>query len=89
MGALLSNRWCYHYCPCLRFRAANLLQDWVSDQQLGAGCTSREGSLCRGMTVNVHNPRGTGLIERRLGHVREDVGLGESLCPRNGQNVPI
>ena len=26
------------------------------------------------MTVNVHVPRGTDVIERRLGHIRDDVG---------------
>ena len=35
-------------------------------------------------TVNVHVPRGSDLIERRLGQDREDVGLDETLWPRNG-----
>ncbi len=89
MGALLRNLCSCHDQPCLRLRAAKLLQDWASDQQLGAGCTSREGSLYRSTTINVHVPRGNDLIERRLSHDREDVGLGETLWPRNGQNVPI
>lgn len=89
MGALLMNRWSCHDQPCLWSRAAKLLQDRASDQQLGAGCTSREGSLCRKTTVNVHVPRGSDLIERRLSQDREEVGLDETLWSRNGQNVPI
>lgn len=44
--------------------AAKLLQDWASDRQLGAGCTSREGSWYRRTTVNVHVPRGKDLFGR-------------------------
>ena len=88
MGALLRNRWCGHDQPCLRLRVTKLLQDRVSDHQLGAGCTSREGRLYRETTGNVHVPRGNDLIERRRSHDRKEVGLGKTLCLRNGHHDP-
>ena len=84
MGPLLRSRWCGHDSPCLRLKAAKLLQDWVSDHQLGAGCNSREGRLYRETTGNVHVPRGNDLSKDD----RKEVRLGETLCLRNGHHVP-